>query len=130
MKKLIQLPVVAIIAVLTFASCSKDNFVEFYSTGEWRLDRYYLSGTDNTDTYLESNQDYQLNLQTGHDFTETASINGAPYGVTGTWEVTNDATILRLYDDFNGTREYQIVYTSAATLKIKKGAEQWDLKRP
>jgi len=116
--------------VVALASCSKDNVVEFTSTGEWKVDRYYFNGADNTDAYLQSNEDYLLNLKTGYDFTETAIINDAPYGVSGTWEVTNEAKTLRLYDSFNGTREYEITNASVSSLKIKKGVEEWSLKRP
>ncbi len=118
------------LVVFTLASCSKDNVVEFTSTGEWRLDRYYFNGSDNTDVYLQTNEDYLLNLKASKDFTETAIVNDAPYGVTGTWEVTNDAKTLRLYDSYNGTREYEITFSSVASLKIKKGVEEWALKRP
>ena len=130
MKTMIKNAAVFMVITIGLVACSKDNVVEFYSTGEWRLDQYFYNGGDSTDAYLQTHENYDLNLKVGHDFTETAIINDSPYGVSGTWEVTNNAKTLRLYDSFNGTREYEITYTSAATLKIKKGVEEWSLKRP
>lgn len=118
-----------LLVIITFVGCNKDNYVEFYSTGEWKLDKYYYMGADSTAGYLQTHEDYKLNLKIGHSFIETQILNEGPYSVTGSWEVNDDAKALRLVDSLNGTREYEVNETSTLSLKLEKGVEEWWLIR-
>jgi len=120
----------ALLLGLINTGCNNGNYVEFYSTGVWRLDKYYYMDADSTAGYLQTHENYKLDLKISHGFTETQVLNEGPYAVTGSWDINDDAKTLRLVDSLNGTREYQVNETSTLSLKIEKGVEEWWLKRP
>jgi hypothetical protein len=122
--------IVLFLLLLTFVNSSCNNYVEFYSTGEWRLEKYYYMGADSTVGYLQNHEDYKLNLKVSHGFVETQVLNEGPYAVTGSWDINDDAKKLRLVDSLNGTREFEVKETSTLSLKIEKGVEEWWLTRP
>ncbi len=129
MKTTIKVAAFLIMATMGLVAC-RDHYKEFYSTGEWKLESYYYNGSDNTSIYLQSHENYTFVLKIGHSFIETYTVNDSPYTVNGTWDVSYDVTILRLYDAVNGTREYEITQSSTIKLFLKKGIEEWHLKRP
>lgn len=116
--------------LLVLATTGCNNRVEFFSTGKWKLDKYYHFNIDSTTSYSQTHEEYQLNLLVSHGFTETQILNEGPYAVSGTWEISYDAKKLRLFDDLNGTREFEVKEASTTSLKIRKDVEEWWLTRP
>lgn len=119
-----------LLLIVLATGCSKDQSTEFFSSGEWKLLKYYYGGVDNTDSYITNHENYRLTLKLDKHFTETQILNDEVYNVEGVWEVSDNALTLRLYDDLNGTREFEVHEATISSLVIEKGAEEFWFKRP
>jgi len=107
MNKLITIAA-AIILVITFSSCKKDDnslsnqvavLTQNVQQGKWKITYYNDNGTVETSTY--SGYEFQFNT----NGTITATKTGTT--VSGTWSDGHDDSQLKLYLDFGTVNPFQ-----------------------
>jgi hypothetical protein len=127
MKKIINLSFIAILFILAFSSCKKDDnstadqVAALSSTavqGKWKVTYYNSSGKDETSHY--TGYEFQFNS----NGTVTATKTGIT--VSGTWSSGNDDSTIKLVLNFGTTvvfselnDDWHVIQQSSSMIKLQ-----------
>lgn len=110
------------IAILLFASCSKDDnngpSMTDNLSRQWEVVKYEVNGFDETATFESLFPEYSIDFNTDGTYTEYYLVFGTQVPVNGTWTFLNNNVNIQLVDP-NQTRLYQIVELSSAKLTVE-----------
>ena len=126
MKKFIG-ALIIIASALTFSSCN--GIVASKLDDTYRMDRVFLNGSDNTQTFNAFFVDYKIVLTKEKRFSETYNALGAPIGIVGSWQIKENGKRLLLMED-NGnqqTRNYLIFKHNSKVLQLQLADDSGDI---